>query len=60
MKSFPATTRIDLEGIMLSKIGQMEKENYCITLLINKHIDAFNRLVVNRRKGQKRSRSTYV
>ena len=34
-KIFPfAATRMDLEGIMLSKISQIEKDNLCMTPLI--------------------------
>ena len=29
-----ATTKTDLEGIMLSKISQMEKDKYCMLSLI--------------------------
>ena len=31
-----ATTRMDLESIMLSKISQTEKDKYCMILLIKK------------------------
>ena len=50
-------TRMDLEGIMLSKISQTDKDKYCTILLIcgikktPKPIDTENRLAVARGGG---------
>ena len=55
-----ATTCMDLEGIMLSKIHQAEKDKYYISLKTieqtnkknqNRLINTENTLVVSRRKG---------
>ena len=45
-----ATTRMDLEGIMLSEVSQTEKDKYCV-MFYNELIDIENRPVVDSGRG---------
>ena len=49
-----ATTQMDLEGMMLNKIRQTEKDKHCMISLMwkrNKYMDKEIRLVVTRGEG---------